>query len=85
MTKMTTAKDETLVAAAMRGCSAAFGELCQSHTKRLLAAIQRITRNREDAEDALQDSFLRAFVHIKDFEGRSKFSTWLTRMRLILP
>lgn len=82
MTKMTTAKDETLVAAAMRGCSAAFGELCQSHTKRLLAAIQRITRNREDAEDALQDSFLRAFVHIKDFEGRSKFSTWLTRIAI---
>jgi RNA polymerase sigma factor (sigma-70 family) len=82
MTKMTTAQEEKLVAAAMRGCSAAFGELCQPHTERLLAAIQRITRNRENAEDALQDSFLRAFVHIKDFEGRSKFSTWLTRIAI---
>ena len=36
----------------------------------------------EDAEDALQDCFLRAFVHIKDFDGRSKFSTWLTRIAI---
>jgi RNA polymerase sigma factor (sigma-70 family) len=82
MTKMITAQEEPLVAAAMRGCSAAFGELCQPFAKRLVPTIQRITRNREDAEDALQDSFLRAFVHIKDFDGRSKFSTWLTRIAI---
>jgi RNA polymerase sigma-70 factor (ECF subfamily) len=39
-----------------------------------------ITRNREDAEDALQDSLLRAFVHLKSFDERSSFSTWLTRI-----
>jgi RNA polymerase sigma-70 factor (ECF subfamily) len=42
----------------------------------------RITRNREDAEDALQDSFLSAFVHLRDFDGRSSFSTWLTRIAI---
>ena len=76
------AKEKRLVAAAKRGCSAAFGELCQPYAKKLLPAIQRITRNREDAEDALQDSFLQAFVHIKDFDNRSKFSTWLTRIAI---
>lgn len=63
-----TAKEKRLVAAAKRGCSAAFDELCQPFGKRLLPTIQRITRNREDAEDALQDSYLRPFVHIKDFD-----------------
>jgi RNA polymerase sigma-70 factor, ECF subfamily len=42
----------------------------------------RITKNREDAEDALQDSFLSAFVHLRNFDGRSSFSTWLTRIAI---
>jgi RNA polymerase sigma factor (sigma-70 family) len=42
--------------------------------------VHRITRNREDAEDAVQDSLLRAFLHLKSFDGRSTFSTWLTRI-----
>ena len=70
------------VAAAKRGQTTAFDELWQSHTKRILRTTYRITRNREDAEDALQDSFLRAFLHIKDFDGRSSFSTWLTRIAI---
>ena len=76
------ARERRLVAAAKRGCRAAFGELCQPCTKILLPKIQKITKNREDAEDALQDSFLRAFLHIKGFDGRSKFSTWLTRIAI---
>jgi RNA polymerase sigma-70 factor (ECF subfamily) len=50
--------------------------------KKILQAAYRITKNREDAEDARQDSFLRAFLHIKDFDGRSRFSTWLTRIAI---
>src|SRR6202163_67009 len=42
----------------------------------------RITRNREDAEDAAQECFLSAFVHLKDFDGRSQFATWLTRIAI---
>jgi RNA polymerase sigma-70 factor, ECF subfamily len=69
-----------LLAAAKRGSSEAFEALCKAQTERLLKAAFRITRNREDAEDALQDSLMRAFVHISNFHGNSSFSTWLTRI-----
>jgi RNA polymerase sigma-70 factor (ECF subfamily) len=68
-----------LVAAAKSGQAAAFDALFHPHTKRLFRCTYRITRNREDA---LQDSFLRAFVHIHKFDGRSSFSTWLTRIAI---
>jgi RNA polymerase sigma-70 factor (ECF subfamily) len=71
-----------LVAAAKSGHAAAFDALCHPHTKRLFRRAYRITRNHEDAEDAIQDSFLRAFVHIHKFDGRSTFSTWLTRIAI---
>jgi len=71
-----------LLAQARRGHSQAFDALCQPHKRRFLRNTYRITRNREDAEDALQDSFLRAFLHIRKFDGRSAFSTWLTRIAI---
>ena len=76
------AREKRLVAAAQCGSREAFAELCQPWAKVVLQKVQRITRNREDAEDALQDSFLRALVRIKDFDARSKFSTWLTRIAI---
>ena len=60
----------------------ALGALCQPPARKLIQSAQRITRNREDAEDALQDAFLRGFIHIKNFDGRSSFSTWLTRIAI---
>jgi RNA polymerase sigma-70 factor (ECF subfamily) len=69
-----------LLAAARRGRAEAFESLCQPYTTKLLKAAFYITRNREDAEDALQDSLLRAYSHINGFNGRSSFSTWLTRI-----
>lgn len=54
--------------------------LSDQYREQLLRTAHRITRNREDAEDAVQDALLRAFVHMDDFEGRSKFGTWLTRI-----
>jgi RNA polymerase sigma-70 factor (ECF subfamily) len=71
-----------LLAQARRGHSEAFDALCQPHKRRLLRSTYRITRNREDAEDALQNSFLRVFLHIDKFDGRSAFSTWLTRIAI---
>jgi RNA polymerase sigma-70 factor (ECF subfamily) len=50
--------------------------------KQVSYVIRRITRNREDAEDAAQECFLNAFVHLKDFDGRSQFATWLTRIAI---
>ncbi len=72
--------DERLVSAARSGDRNAFLELYQRHSRKVLPRIYRITKNREDAEDAFQDAILRAFVHMKSFEGRSTFTSWLTRI-----
>ena len=74
--------DELLVSAAQSGDRGAFVELCERHSRKVLRAIYRITQNREDAEDVLQDSLLRAFLNLKNFEGRSSFSSWLTRIAI---
>ena len=74
--------EEQLVAAAKTGRRAPFGELCERHVNKVFRVIHRIMRNREDAEDALQDCLLNAFVHVKDFDGRSRFATWLTRIAI---
>lgn len=73
-------EDKALVDAAQSGNSLAFIELCQRHSKRLVWRINRITRNWEDAEDALQDTFLRAYRNLDRFENRCAFSSWLTRI-----
>ena len=74
--------EEQLIAAAKSGRRAPFGELCERHMKKVSCVTRRITRNREDAEDAAQECFLNAFVHLKDFDGRSQFATWLTRIAI---
>jgi len=71
-----------LIEAAKVGQTTAFVTLCERCSKRLFRAAHRITRNREDAEDAVQDALLLAFVHLRDFDGRSSFSTWLTRIAI---
>src|SRR5215469_10725551 len=52
------------------------------HRDRILRLTQRILRNREDAEDAVQTVFLDALRHLDGFQGRSQFSSWLTRIAL---
>jgi RNA polymerase sigma factor (sigma-70 family) len=76
------ASEAHLVSEAKKGHQGALGELCERHFQKLFRTALRITRNREDAEDALQDSFLSAFVHIRKFDGRSSFYTWLTRIAI---
>ncbi len=72
--------DEGLIAAAQSGQEWAFVELCTRSSKRAFSTIYGVTKNREDAEDALQDSMLRAFQHLRQFDGRSSFATWFTRI-----
>jgi len=74
--------DQRLVAAAKIGRSGAFGDLYKRHAEKMFHITYRITRNREDAEDAVQECFLSAFLHLKSFDGRSRFSTWLTRIAM---
>jgi RNA polymerase sigma-70 factor (ECF subfamily) len=77
------ANDETtLLAAARAGDSAAFENLVMPHRNDLLRITQRILRNREDAEDAVQAAFLGAFRNLRGFQGRSQFSSWLTRIAM---
>jgi RNA polymerase sigma-70 factor (ECF subfamily) len=71
-----------LIAAAKGGDGPAFGVLCERHTEMILRVTFRITRNREDAEDAVQDSFMSAFVHLSNFDERARFATWLTRIAI---
>jgi len=74
--------DELLVSAAQSGDTVAFVELSRRHSSKVLWQAYRIVKNRQDAEDVLQESFMRAFLHLKTFEGRSSFSSWLTRIAI---
>jgi RNA polymerase sigma-70 factor (ECF subfamily) len=74
--------DDALVAATKRGDTQAFEELVVRHNQRVLAVAQRITNNREDAEDVAQESFHKAFLHLGNFREKSRFSTWLTRIAM---
>src|SRR6516225_226220 len=75
-------EDYMLVESAKKGERTAFDLLCERYLSQLIRAAFRVTRNREDAEDAVQDALLNAFVHLRAFDGRSSFSTWLTRIAI---
>ena len=77
-----TSEEATLLASARAGDSAAFECLVVPHWDALLRVTQRILRNREDAEDAVQTAFLDAFRNLNGFQGRSRFSSWLTRIAM---
>jgi RNA polymerase sigma-70 factor, ECF subfamily len=72
--------DSTLVAATKNGEGQAFEFLVKRHEARTHSIAFRITRNREDAQDVVQQSFHKAFMHLDTFQGKSSFSTWLTRI-----
>jgi RNA polymerase sigma-70 factor (ECF subfamily) len=74
--------DLELVAAARAGSNSAFEELQGRYSRRLYKRIQSITRNHEDAEDALQETFLRAYLALDSFQGRSQFASWLMRIAI---
>ena len=75
-------RDETIVAEAQAGSSAAFEQLQPIYRRKLYSRVVAITKNREDAEDALQDTFLRAYLALPRFEGRSSVYSWLTRIAI---
>ena len=74
--------DIALVAAAKNGSRKAFDVLVKRHEQKIFFVAQRITRTREDAEDVVQQTFQKAFTYLLNFEGRSAFSTWLTRIAI---
>ena len=74
--------DALLVSAAKSGDAIAFVELGARHSEMILRKIYRIVKNWQDAEDVLQESFMKAFVHLNGFQERCSFSSWLTRIAI---
>jgi RNA polymerase sigma-70 factor (ECF subfamily) len=69
-----------LVAAAKSGDISAFETLVNRYEHKIFRLTQNITQNREDAEDAMQEAFLKAYEHLSEFQGNSRFYTWLVRI-----
>jgi RNA polymerase sigma-70 factor (ECF subfamily) len=74
--------DLELVHASKAGEIHAFEELVRRYDRKLLRIAQHVTNNREDAEDVVQESFLKAFQYLHQFRENSQFSTWLYRIAL---
>ena len=72
--------ETTLVNQARDGDNRAFAELVKRYEAKIFRLAQHITQNREDAEDVLQESFLKAYEHLDQFQGNSKFYTWIVRI-----
>jgi len=72
--------ESTLVVQAREGDTRAFGELVRRYEGKIFRLAQHITQNREDAEDVLQETFLKAYEHLDQFKGDSKFYTWIVRI-----
>jgi len=77
-----TQSDGELIAATKQGEGTAFEILVKRYQKRIFSVAIGISRNTEDAEDIVQQSFMKAFVHLETFSGKSSFSTWLTRIAI---
>src|ERR1700677_1794202 len=73
-------EDWKMVQRARRGDLDAMTELFAAHRRRLFHTAFSLLRNEEDAEDALQDAMLSAYTSLHSFQGRSQFSSWLTRI-----
>ena len=73
-------EESTLVAQARDGDTTAFGELVRRYEGKIFRLAQHITQNREDAEDVLQETFMKAYEHLDQFQGNSKFYTWIVRI-----
>ena len=72
--------DEEAVARIRSGETGLFELLMRRHNQRVYRAARAILRDDAEAEDVMQDAYVRAFCHLAEFEGRSRFSTWLTRI-----
>jgi RNA polymerase sigma-70 factor (ECF subfamily) len=73
-------EEGTLVAQAQAGDTQAFAELVRRYERKIYRLAKNITQNDEDAEDVLQDAFLKAYEHLSGFQGQSKFYTWIVRI-----
>lgn len=80
MTEASVFDETALVARAREGDATAFNELVTRYERKIFRLAKHITQNDEDAEDVLQETFLKAYSHLPDFHGQSKFYTWIVRI-----
>lgn len=74
--------DLELVQASINGDISAFEKLVRRHSQPMLRVADQVTNNLDDAEEAVQEAFLKTYQNLRRFQGHSKFSTWLTRIVL---
>jgi RNA polymerase sigma-70 factor, ECF subfamily len=80
VSSLATSDEAALVAQAREGDAKAFNELVGRYERKIFRLAQHVTQNREDAEDVLQETFLKAYEHLDQFKGDSKFYTWIVRI-----
>ena len=74
--------ERDLLAMARAGEPSAFREIMQRNSRRLYRVVRSVVRNEAEAEDAVQETYLKAFTHLSEFRGDAQLSTWLTRVAL---
>src|SRR5215472_1206667 len=74
--------DEEIVDRVRGGDVPMFEHLMRRHNRRVYRAARAILRNENEAEDVMQDTYVRAFEHLHEFEGRARFATWITRIAI---
>ena len=72
--------ESILVAQSRQGDTVAFGELVRRYEAKIFRLALHVTQNREDGEDVLQETFMKAYEHLDQFQGNSKFYTWIVRI-----
>ena len=72
--------DDAVVARVLAGDRASFEVLMRRHNQRLFRAARAVLRDESEAEDVVQDAWVRAYTHLRQFSGRASFATWLTRI-----
>src|SRR6516225_499264 len=81
-TSQTGPSDEEVVRRVIEGEAALFEILMRSYNRRLFRVTRSIIANDQEAEDIIQDAYVRAYQHLDQFEGRARFSTWLTKIAI---
>lgn len=81
-TNPATVSDEDLVQRVLAGERSCFELLMRRNNRRLFRAVRSILTDNDEAEDVMQEAYVAAFTHLHQFAGRSRFSTWLTRIAL---
>jgi RNA polymerase sigma-70 factor (ECF subfamily) len=77
-----TLTDEEIVAGVLAGHTALFEILMRRHNERIYRAARAILRDENEAEDVMQQAYVNAYAHLRQFDGRAQFATWLTRIAI---